>query len=54
MEKINALPEEDVTWEMDPQKINAHESILKNKQNVCRATEIFLEAICNSTANAPR
>jgi hypothetical protein len=54
MEKINALPEEDLTWEMDPQKISPNESILKNKQNVCRATEIFLVAICNSTTNAPR
>lgn len=54
MELINALPEESLTWEMDPQKLNPNESVLVNKQNVCRATEIFLEAICNSTSNAPR
>lgn len=54
MEMINALPEEHLTWEMDPQKIGPHESVLTNKQNVCRATEIFLNAICNSTSNAPR
>ncbi|GAN04298.1 conserved hypothetical protein [Mucor ambiguus] len=54
MELINALPEESLTWEMDPQKLNPNESVLVNKQNVCRATEIFLDAICNSTSNAPR
>ncbi|KAG1079716.1 hypothetical protein G6F42_023642 [Rhizopus arrhizus] len=54
MELINALPEESLTWEMDPQKLNPNESVLVNKQNVCRATEIFLEAICNSTSSAPR
>lgn len=54
MELINALPEESLTWEMDPQKLNPNESVVVNKQNVCRATEIFLEAICNSTSSAPR
>lgn len=54
MEQINALPEEHLTWEMDPQKINPNENILTNKQNVCRATEIFLNAICNSTKSAPK
>lgn len=54
MEFINALPEQSLTWEMDPQKIGPNESILVNKQNVCRATEIFLEAICNSVTNAPK
>ncbi|GAA5815422.1 hypothetical protein MFLAVUS_008930 [Mucor flavus] len=53
LEKINALPEENTTWEMDPQKVGPNETILKNKQNVCRATEILLDAICNSTSNAP-
>lgn len=54
MEIINALPEDHLTWEMDPQKLGPNESVLKNKQNVCRATEIFLEAICNSIPIAPR
>ncbi|KAI9476341.1 MAG: hypothetical protein EXX96DRAFT_507481 [Benjaminiella poitrasii] len=54
MELINALPEANLTWEMDHQKLGPNESVLTNKQNVCRATEIFLEAICNSASNAPR
>ncbi|RCI06233.1 Ras GTPase activating protein ira2, partial [Rhizopus stolonifer] len=54
MELINSLPEESVSWEMDPQKISPHESISINRQNVCRATEIFLDTICNSTSSAPK
>ncbi|KAG2213997.1 hypothetical protein INT47_001268 [Mucor saturninus] len=54
LEKINALPEDSLTWEMDPQKIGPNESISRNKQNVCRATELLLEAICNSIPIAPR
>ncbi|CEP17257.1 hypothetical protein, partial, partial [Parasitella parasitica] len=54
MELINALPDESLGWEMDPQKLGPNESVLVNKQNVCRATEIFLNAICNSTSSAPR
>lgn len=54
LEKINALPEDSLTWEMDPQKIGPNESIARNKQNVCRATELLLEAICNSIPIAPR
>ncbi|KAI8981655.1 hypothetical protein BDF20DRAFT_955314 [Mycotypha africana] len=54
MELINSLPNENLTWELDPQKLQSREDILMNRQNVCRATEIFLDAICNSTENAPR
>ena len=54
MEQVNALPEDQLTWEMDPQKIGPNENVATNKQNVCRATEIFLNAICNSTENAPK
>lgn len=53
LEAINALPEDQLTWEMSPQKICSSEDVLKNKQNVCRATSILLDAICSSTENAP-
>jgi hypothetical protein len=54
MEEINALPEDQLTWELDPQKVHSTEEIMINKQNVIRATEIFLKAICTSVDNAPR
>ncbi|KAI8994897.1 hypothetical protein BDB01DRAFT_714840 [Pilobolus umbonatus] len=53
LEKINRLPEEDLTWELDPQKISSDETALKNKQNVCQTTEFLLDAICNSAEHAP-
>ncbi|KAI8370897.1 hypothetical protein EDC96DRAFT_502763 [Choanephora cucurbitarum] len=54
LELINSLPDENLSWEMDPQKISPNESIAINRQNVCRATEILLNAICNSTSNVPK
>lgn len=54
MEAINALPEEQLTWELDPCKLESMEEIMKNKKNVIYATEIFLKAICASVDNAPR
>lgn len=54
MEEVNALSEDQLTWELDPQKINPNEDIMKNKSNVIRATEIFLKAICSSVDSAPR
>lgn len=54
MEAINALPEEQLTWELDPQKLGSAEEIMTNKKNVIHATEIFLKAICTSMDNAPR
>ncbi|KAI8363872.1 hypothetical protein EDC96DRAFT_558843 [Choanephora cucurbitarum] len=54
MEAINALPDDQLTWELDPTKISPNEEIAKNKKNVVRATEIFLDAICNSVNNAPK
>lgn len=53
MEFINNLPEDQLTWELDPQKLNPHENATKNKQNVLRVTENLLEAICSSVNNAP-
>jgi neurofibromin 1 len=54
IERINALPDESLTWEMDPQKLAPHENVMKNKKNVCHATEILLESICSSASKAPR
>lgn len=53
MESINALSDIQLTWEMDPLKEALPENLLKNKQNVCRVTEILMDAICNSIPNAP-
>lgn len=53
MEFINNLPEDQLTWELDPQKLNPHENVINNKQNVLRVTENLLEAICSSVNNAP-
>jgi neurofibromin 1 len=54
MEQINSLPEDQLTWELDPQKLNSIDEVMKNKQNVIQATEIFLNAICSSVESAPR
>lgn len=54
MVQINNLPEDQLTWEMDPQKVNSVDEVLRNKQNVIRATEILLNAICSSVDNVPR
>ncbi|KAI7872193.1 hypothetical protein BDF14DRAFT_1757760 [Spinellus fusiger] len=51
---INALSDKETTWELDPQKMEPTEDISRNKQNVVRATELLLNAICSSAANAPR
>ncbi|KAI9489055.1 hypothetical protein BDB00DRAFT_771458 [Zychaea mexicana] len=53
MEAINALPDEQTTWELDPQKLGPDDDLMCNKQNVIRAAEILLNAICSSAANAP-
>ncbi|KAL7332161.1 hypothetical protein PS15p_204242 [Mucor circinelloides] len=54
MEQINALPEDQLTWELDPQKVGSAEEVMQNKRNVIQATEIFLNAICSSVDSAPR
>lgn len=54
MEQINALPEDQLTWELDPQKLGSIDEVMKNKRNVIHATEIFLNAICSSVESAPR
>lgn len=54
MESINALSDEQLTWEMDPIKETSPEKTIQNKQNVCRVADILMDAICNSIPNAPR
>ncbi|KAG0184581.1 Ras GTPase activating protein ira2 [Apophysomyces sp. BC1034] len=54
MEAINSLSDDETTWELDPQKLGPQDDVVKNKQNVIRATEILLNAICLSAPNAPR
>lgn len=54
MEEINALAEDQLTWELDPQKLCSAEEAALNKRNVIQATEIFLKAICSSVESAPR
>ncbi|KAI9317519.1 hypothetical protein BX666DRAFT_2026794 [Dichotomocladium elegans] len=53
MEAINALPDDQTTWELDPQKLGPNDNLMRNKENVIRATEILLNAICSSAAKAP-
>lgn len=54
MQFINTLPDSQLTWELDPQKLSSSEDVTKNKQNVLRVTEKLLQAICSSADNAPR
>lgn len=54
MEQINSLPEDQLTWELDPQKLGSTDEAIKNKRNVIQATELFLNAICSSVESAPR
>ncbi|KAL0094889.1 hypothetical protein F4703DRAFT_1902562 [Phycomyces blakesleeanus] len=42
------------TYELDPSKVSSNEDLVKNKENVITATEMFLNAICSSADQAPR
>ncbi|KAI9259080.1 hypothetical protein BY458DRAFT_479034 [Sporodiniella umbellata] len=54
MQYINTLPDNQLTWELDPQKLNPGENVVKNKANVLLVTEKLLQAICSSVDSAPR
>ncbi|KAI9026450.1 hypothetical protein CLU79DRAFT_741805 [Phycomyces nitens] len=41
------------TYELDPSKVGPNENVVKNKENVITATEMFLDAICSSADQAP-
>ncbi|ORZ22469.1 hypothetical protein BCR42DRAFT_406243 [Absidia repens] len=50
---VNALSDEQLTWELNPQKLITGETIANNQQNVIRVADILLKAICSSTDLAP-
>ncbi|KAI9476257.1 MAG: hypothetical protein EXX96DRAFT_293488 [Benjaminiella poitrasii] len=52
-QKLSERPREDKCFELDPSKIGNDEDINKNRKNVIEATEMFLNAICNSVNDAP-
>ncbi|KAI8975307.1 hypothetical protein BDF20DRAFT_914255 [Mycotypha africana] len=52
--KLAEKPPEERTFELDPSKVGPGEDVVKNKQNVIDATELFLNAICASANEAPR
>ncbi|KAI7870568.1 hypothetical protein BDF14DRAFT_1771252 [Spinellus fusiger] len=45
---------ESKTFELDPSKVGKDEDVAKNKENTIAATEMFLDAICSSSKQAPR
>ncbi|RCH99371.1 Ras GTPase activating protein ira2, partial [Rhizopus stolonifer] len=52
--KLAEKPAEEKTFELDPSKVSSNEDVSRNKQNVVSATEMFLNAICESANEAPR
>lgn len=54
METMVNKPTEAKTFELDPSKVESGEDIARNKQNVIDTTDLFLNAICASTNDAPR
>lgn len=53
-QKLSERPREDRCFELDPSKIGPDEDVNKNRKNVIEATEMFLNAICDSLDDAPR
>ncbi|OAD05753.1 hypothetical protein MUCCIDRAFT_137611, partial [Mucor lusitanicus CBS 277.49] len=53
-QKLSERPREDKCFELDPSKIGPDEDVSKNRNNVIEATEMFLNAICDSVNDAPR
>lgn len=54
MEIMVNKPAEEKTFELDPSKVESGEDIARNKQIVIDTTDLFLNAICASTNDAPR
>jgi hypothetical protein len=52
-QKLSERPREDRCFELDPSKLEPDEDINKNRSNVIEATEMFLNAICNSLDQVP-
>ena len=53
-QKLSERPREERSFELDPSKIGPGEDVIKNRTNVMEATEMFLDAICDSVDQAPR
>jgi hypothetical protein len=53
-QKLSERPREDRCFELDPSKIGPDEDVNKNRSNVIEATDMFLNAICDSVNEAPR
>lgn len=52
-QKLSERPREGRCFELDPSKIGYDEDVNKNRTNVIEATEMFLNAICESVDQAP-
>ncbi|KAI7885924.1 uncharacterized protein EV154DRAFT_521553 [Mucor mucedo] len=52
-QKLSERPREDRCFELDPSKIGPDEDVNKNRKNVVEATEMFLNAICDSLNDTP-
>ncbi|KAG1458627.1 hypothetical protein G6F46_006647 [Rhizopus delemar] len=52
--KLAEKSPEERTFELDQSKVGSGEDVARNKQNVVSATEMFLNAICDSANEAPR
>ncbi|ORX55578.1 hypothetical protein DM01DRAFT_1320819 [Hesseltinella vesiculosa] len=50
---VNALPEERLTWEVNPEKICTSESLTTNRRNVLAVADLLLKAICPSGSRMP-
>jgi neurofibromin 1 len=50
---INSLPDEQLTWELNPQKLITGETVSTNQKNVTRVADMLLNSICSSTERAP-
>ncbi|KAI8647143.1 hypothetical protein BD408DRAFT_358792 [Parasitella parasitica] len=53
-QKLSERPREDRCFELDPTKIGPDEDVNKNRNNVVEATELFLNAICDSVNDSPQ
>ncbi|KAI8335906.1 hypothetical protein BC941DRAFT_429713 [Chlamydoabsidia padenii] len=50
---INSLPDDQLTWELNPQKLVPGETISTNQKNVTHVADVLLDTICSSTDKAP-
>ncbi|KAI9310474.1 hypothetical protein BX666DRAFT_2126182 [Dichotomocladium elegans] len=53
-QQLVEYPPEARTFELDPTKVGPGEDAERNRQNVVKATDLFLNAICDSANQAPQ